>query len=825
MRGSSLTISKREFSSYFNSPVAYCFIVVFLLVTTGLFMMPFFVAGMCNMRSFFNNLSLILVVFIPAVTMRLWAEERKTGTLTLLFSLPLTSGKLVAGKFLSALLFCILALAGTLTLPVMLYALGTPDPGPIIGGYTGSVLLAGMLLSMGMAISAFFADQVVAFILALLAGIFCFLAGTGFSSTFIDGWIPGLGTFLKDAVGIPSHFSSFQKGVIDLGDVLFFISYTLIFLIINGIALEGHLKKRMAGRLMTGIAMLIATGLFFNATISNMRLYRLDLTENKLYTLSQGTRNVLEKLQVPIHVVYYCSSKDKMPTAMKDMPRDVGDILEEFSKLSPKFTYDIVDPDDLPADKRAALEKQGISPFSAQTIEKDAVNIKRIYSALALSYLDKKTEVIPQLVPDSLGSLEYDLVSKIYRLTLTAPPKVALVAPLKHLSPQMAMIYQRLGQPVPPGMDLYKKVVALLQSEGYQVVRPKITKNSPIPDDCSALVLLGPESLNKRQVYEIRSFLASGRPVFLAVQEYTYDYNEGPDGMEASAQKTGTAADDILAGLGIRLNKDMLFDQKHAVLSIQTSRQVGMFTAMVQTPVNYPMQIQIYPEQMNQQLSITGNLPGLLYLWGSALDIDSAQIKKNGIKQTLLFTSSEQSWTRPYHMGPLTAEDINPPEEGMKKYPLAVMLEGRFPDPADNGKAPPWPEDSGKSSANASAVGKTKDDTGAGVIDASNKKQENSKARLIVIGCSEMFSDSALTALSNASLFMNTMDALCLGPDLINIRNKTQTQRFITPVSTRQKIFWRLFTLFLAPVLWTAIGILRAVHRKRRRSRCRPAEA
>ncbi len=820
MQTSFFNVSRRELSSYFNSPVAYCFIVVFLLVTAGLFMMPFFVAGICSMRSFFNNLPVILVVFLPAVTMRLWAEERKAGTIDLLFSLPMNSARLVLGKFSAALVFCILALLGSLTIPFMLHFLGNPDPGPIAAGYVGTVLMSSMLLAMGMAVSAFFSDQVVAFILALVAGIFCFLAGTQFTSTFLDGWLPGLGSFLREAVGLGSHFSSFQKGVLDLGDVLFFVSYTVIFLVINGLALEAYLKRRMNRGFIPGMVLLLGIGIFFNAAVSNIRLYRLDLTQNGIYTLSSGTKKVLERLQVPITVTYYCSSRDKLPTAMKELPRDVADILEELSRLSSSFSYKIVDPDDLPSDKKGELEKRGISPFSAQTIEKDAVNIKRVYSAIALSYLDKKVEVIPQVVPDSLGNLEYDLVSKIYRLTLPSAPKVVLVAPLEEVPPQMAMMYQRMGRAVPPAVDRFKMLVRLLESQGYQVVRQKITKDSPIPDDASALVVIGPRDLNDRQVYEIRRFLHSGRPVFVAAQKYTYRYMEGPKGMEVTAEKQQTDADKLLEGLGIRINDDMLFDEKHIVLSIESTRQMGLFTAVVQTPVNFPMQIQVFPDQMNQDISITGNLPGLLYLWGSALDIDDNATKKDGLKKILLFTSSSRSWTRPWHFGPLSQEDMTPPEKGLKKHPLAAIVEGRFPDPAQGGEIPAWPgnkKESGKADSNK----KEKKPAAAPSSDkAEAEKSPVAQARLVVAGCSEMFSDSALTALSNAAFFLNTMDALCLGPELINIRTKMQVQRFITPVSSREKLLWKLFAMFAAPVLWTAFGVLRAVRRKKKRSRC-----
>ena len=811
-------ISKREILSYFNSPVAYVFSVVFLLVASGLFMTPFFVAGLCDMRGFFSNLPLLLVIFVPALTMRLWAEERRTGTLSLLFSLPISSSNLVIGKFVSALLFCSLALFSTITIPIMLANVGNPDFGPIIGGYIGAILLISFLLSLGMCISAFFKDQIVAFILSLVVGFFSFLSGTEFFSTFFDSWLQGLGTFLKHSIGITSHFSSFAKGVIDLGDVLFFVSYSVIFLIINALTLEGRLKFKIQKGFFIGVALLIGIGLFFNAVIFDLRLPRFDLTENKIYTVSPGTKRVLEKLKVPINVVYYCSSKDKMPSVMKEMARDVADILDELSKLSPKFSYKIVDPDTLSEKQRQELKNRGITPFSAQTIEKDSLNIKLIYSTIVLSYLDKKEEIIPQVVPDSLGNLEYEIVSKIFRLTLDKKPKVVLVAKKKEIPPQMAILYQRLGQPIPPGIDQFQAVQELLESQGYIVQRQEIEKDTPIPDDASALMLLGPHNFNKRQLYEIRNFLASGRPVFVASQFYKFRYTNGQDGIEARAQKLINNIDELFKGIGVTINKDMLFDKRSLVLSIESQSQMGLFTAITRTPVNFPMQIKILPDTMNQKISITGNLSGLLYLWGSALDVDNKKLEENNIKKIWLFSSSSQSWLAPYSVEPITVKNIPLPKGQVKSYPLALLLEGEFVNPFGENNIPKWP-------------GEEEDKVDKGQKDGDKKEKEKKvsnqnisstpkRAKLLVVGCSEMFSDETISALSNAPFLLNSIDVLCLGDELINVRTKTQVQRFISEVSPGERLFWKIFTILFAPFLWTLFGIMRAIKRKKARSNC-----
>ena len=127
-----LTIFKREFVAYFNVPIAYIFIVVFIMVNSGLFMTSFFLARTADMRGFFGLLPLTMIIFVPAITMRLWAEDRKSGTMTLLQSFPMQSRQLVLGKFLASFIFLLVSLAGTLVIPIMIAFLGQPDFGPLV---------------------------------------------------------------------------------------------------------------------------------------------------------------------------------------------------------------------------------------------------------------------------------------------------------------------------------------------------------------------------------------------------------------------------------------------------------------------------------------------------------------------------------------------------------------------------------------------------------------------------------------------------------------------------------------------------------------------
>ncbi|MFA5160148.1 MAG: ABC transporter permease subunit, partial [Candidatus Omnitrophota bacterium] len=158
-------ILNRELVAYFNSPIAYIFMIIFTLLNGGLFMTQFFLVGRVDMRAFFYTLPFFLSVFLPAVSMRLWAEEKRGNTQELLLTFPMQPHELVLGKFFASFLFYLITLACTFPIPVMLAALGRPDTGAILSGYIGAAFLGGFFLAIGTLVSGFYRDQIVAFIL------------------------------------------------------------------------------------------------------------------------------------------------------------------------------------------------------------------------------------------------------------------------------------------------------------------------------------------------------------------------------------------------------------------------------------------------------------------------------------------------------------------------------------------------------------------------------------------------------------------------------------------------------------------------------------
>jgi ABC-2 type transport system permease protein len=235
-------IAKRELGSYFTSPVAYVFLVIFLLLT-GFFTFTagqFFERGEASLGAFFSWHPWLYLVLVPAVGMRLWAEERRAGTLELLMTMPLAPWEAICGKFVASWVFLGIALA--LTFPVVLTAnvLGSPDNGIIFAGYLGSLLLAGAYLALTCLTSAMTRNQVVAFILSVVACLFLILAGFNPVTDLMVRWANPAFIDTVAAFSVVTHFDGFQKGVIDSRDLAYFLSVIGFSLFATGIVLRNR---------------------------------------------------------------------------------------------------------------------------------------------------------------------------------------------------------------------------------------------------------------------------------------------------------------------------------------------------------------------------------------------------------------------------------------------------------------------------------------------------------------------------------------------------------------------------------------------------------
>lgn len=239
-RAGTLAVAQREFKAYFDSPIAYITASAFLVLSGSIFMNSFFLNGVVDMEAFFKCLPILIALFIPAITMRTWSEEYARGTFEILMALPLKPYTIVLGKYLAALAFYSVILFGSLPIVVMLYTLGTPNLGVIIASYVGSFLLGGFFLSLGCFLSGLSREQIVSYVLTTFVGSIFVVSGMPQVVDVIDGLFPTLqiGTWLYESVSVMPHYESFCRGVIGIGDLLYFTLMVGFFLAMNEMTLK-----------------------------------------------------------------------------------------------------------------------------------------------------------------------------------------------------------------------------------------------------------------------------------------------------------------------------------------------------------------------------------------------------------------------------------------------------------------------------------------------------------------------------------------------------------------------------------------------------------
>ena len=229
-------ILKKEFRSYFNSPIAYIFITFFLGISAWLFFQNFFLVNQAEMRSFFGLMPWIFLFFIPAVTMKLWSEEKKIGTIEILMTLPIRDYEVVVGKFLASFALLAVTVLLTLVIPFSVMSLGNPDVGTLIAGYIGLLLMGGAYIAIGFFASTLTENQIIAFIIGIVVCLVLLLIGEDFVLFKTPNWLFPIFSYL----GLGAHYSSILRGVLDSRDIIYYLSLIGFFLYLSTLAVESR---------------------------------------------------------------------------------------------------------------------------------------------------------------------------------------------------------------------------------------------------------------------------------------------------------------------------------------------------------------------------------------------------------------------------------------------------------------------------------------------------------------------------------------------------------------------------------------------------------
>ena len=425
-----LITTKKELVDYFTSPAAILFLGIFAGISLFSFFWveAFFSRNIADLRALFTWMPILLIFLIAALTMRSWAEERRNGTIEIILTSPVSPITQILGKYIAALILVAIALLLTFSLPITVNSLGDLDWGPVIGGYVAAIFLASAYIAIGLWASARTDNQIVSLILTVLIAGALYAIGSQTVTSFFDYETAEI----LRALGSGSRFESITRGVLDLRDILYYLTITVIFLFFNRLTLE---KLRWAGnspnqahyKWHKSAVVLILALLLLNISISFTTKARLDLTQGQIYTLSSATKEYLKDLDRPLLIRGYFSNTTH-PLLAPLIPQ-IRNLLTEYAVAGGnRVIVEFDDPHNNPKFEEEAGSKYAIKPVSFQTTSKYQASVVNTYFDILIEYDDQYDVLnykdLVELKASVMGH-EVELKSPEYVLSRTIQTVVA----------------------------------------------------------------------------------------------------------------------------------------------------------------------------------------------------------------------------------------------------------------------------------------------------------------------------------------------------------------------------------------------------------------
>ena len=780
---------KKELKTYFNSPIAYIFITVFLILTNWLFLRTFFIENQATMRGYFGLLPWIFLFLVPAVTMRLWAEEKKMGTLEVLMTLPIKDWQAVLGKFLASFCFLAITLALSLTMPIIVAILGEPDVGIIIGSYIGALLLGGAYLAIGLYISSLTDNQIVAFIIAIAVSFFFLIIG----ENLVVFTLPGFLTPLFQYLGLARHFDSIARGVLDSRDLIYYFSVIGFFLFLNTRSLLRH-KWNLKASSNRVVLIAVVLGILTMINLFSGRYFgRFDLTEDKRFSISEATKNMLANLDDIVTIKGYFTLEET-PPQFQPVANQVQDMLSEYKAYAKgKLRVKIADPKKDPALEQE-VRSMGIPQLTVNVIEKDEAKTKNIYFGMGIIYGDK-SEIIPMV--QDLGTLEYDLTSAIRKVSTRELPKIGFLTGHGEHG-----IYEMPYGTETAAKNDYTALAKALQ-QNYQVELVNVSEGEPI-EGIDTLVVAGPEEkLTERDLFEIDQFVMGGGTVIFLVDTLKFEA-----GLQTSPLDAGLNG--LLGHFGAKVADDLVVDRANEMASFS----MGFTTIMT----NYVYWPKLIPENLSQDNPVTASLESLVLPWSSSVE----SLGKEGITAEALgkTTLRAASMTAPFDLHPNTPVTVA--EEAQKQQTMALLLSGKFSS-YFAGKSVPKVEKVAATEEGAADVEVILEEEETETTEADSSrditKESPEEVRIFVMGDSDFVNDGFIRRFpQNGEFILNLVDYLTLDSTLIGIRAKGLTDRPLKPVNETQKGLIKVLGTIGVPILVVVFGLVKAFLRKRKRN-------
>ncbi len=602
------TIARRELKALFDQPIAYILLVVFTGVNALLFFREVELYNAASLRPMLDFLPWLLLFLVPAVTMRALAEDLRSGTLEVVLSQPVTELELLLGKYSGQVLFLLIALAITLTVPLGL-ALGTaPELGIVVAQYVGAALLVAGLAAVGVWASSVSQNQITAFIVGVFVMFLLIFVGL---DQLLVGLPPRLGA-IAGALGVLSHFSQLARGVIDLRDALYFVTLAALFLVLAYFSLLSRkltargeaLRRLRLGTVLLAVAVVVVN--LFGRNIGG----RIDLTPGRAFTLAPATRKLLRTLPDLVTIKLFVSSA--LPKEIESTRRDVDDLLRDYRAAGHgKVKLVIQDPS---ADSAAMREARstGIPPVQFNVLGQGELQVKEGYLGLAVRYADG-VKTIPFIQQTS--DLEYRLTSDIRALT---HPEHSTVA-FGEINDAAATRGRRSFEALREQLGATHTVGAFALTD------------SVIAPDVKVIAVAGtPDSLTAAQLARLRAFLDRGGSLLVMASGMALS-DRGPF---ALSRRVGW--NELLKPYGVAIASDMVYD-------LASNTQVGIPAQFGQVLVAYPFWLRALGTGRSP---VNADLGSVMLPWASQIDTVKASAsvtpllvtsRAGGVQQTTAF--------------------------------------------------------------------------------------------------------------------------------------------------------------------------------------------
>lgn len=622
------TIAKKEFFLFLNSPLAYVITIPFLLLSTFIYLRTSLVTGQASLRAFFELLPWFLILLAPALSMRLINEEQEKSTIELLLYHPISELDIVLGKFLGVLAFFLIVLATSLILPISLLIFANPDPGIIVSQYIGGVFMAATFLAIGVAASSYIKNPIGSFLLAASISFALIIIGLD----FVTLMFPGPLSRIVNEVSILAHVKGTTSGLLDIRDILYFLTVVGFFLNLSVFKLaERRLEeeKREKQKLQLALGLILGIGVLLNVLVSRFSL-RLDLTEQKIFTLSSGTKQVISALPDIVTISVF-ASRD-LPAPLSLTLREIEDILALYQRNGKRIEVKTFLPD---KDQEAASQARqaGIEEVAFNKIAAGKFEVQTGFLGLSIRFGDK-TEAIPFV--QNTGDLEYQLTRRIRKLTTSQEQVIGVYQSTignNQLLRELLQTQYRLENLTISDLQDVNKLSNL---------QTLIVIDSGVSESTVSSILKDNLAIYKKIV-----LLADGvtvNPQFL------------------TAGKSPSGINDFLKEFGIAINNDLVYD-------LQLNETLTFGSGNLAYLVPYPFWLKAIPEPSD--LPLLSGIKSVTLGWPSSLSINDKS--KESYKKLLSTSLSSGKQEDNFSISPQGLNLL--PDPGKENLLMAVLYQ------------------------------------------------------------------------------------------------------------------------------------------------------